>query len=117
MALFERHEFLELFDSEKIKNIDEHIDDVSYFITVHDNLIFKFHTITCEEHSCIGLYYKNISKPLFDIELKNLKKISVKEGALLFYKKESREKTYENQTQEPFLTIQIKPHFNLEYTI
>ena len=111
MIKYERHEFLELFDDEIIK--DENLQQITYVLSTKDGFIFKLQFIGNENRVCMILEYLQQQKePIFEIELVDLGKISTDQKYLSFLKKDKMQ-----WCDDPFIKIQVKPFIGFSHAI
>lgn len=117
---FERHEFLEFFDEEKVFNEIE--ESISYTKKLKTNLIFKIDITGIGNLCSIILTQDNIITPIFDITIKNLSAIKLyKHGAkvsLLFFNTLQENFPYQDRNlQKPFLCLDLLPDIHFSFII
>ena len=111
MIRYERHEFLELFDDENIKN--ESSQHITYILNTKDGFTFKLQLIGNENRAFAILEYPQQQKePIFEVELTDLGKITTDQKFLSFFKQNKMQ-----WCDEPFMKIQVKPFVGFFHTI
>jgi len=103
MNLFDRDEFLEFFDNEEI--VDTETNEVQYRVTADGDMMLALHISPHEEWAILTLAHKDLEAPLVELGVHNLNNIESDEKNLYFYTKDD--------TENPYLTIQVKPSVSL----
>jgi len=111
MIKYERHEFLELFDEERIEN--QELQNVTYVLNTKDGFIFRLQLIGSENCALAVLEYPQQQKePIFEVELTELGKITTDQKFLSFFKQNKMQ-----WCDDPFIRMQVKPFIGFSHTI
>lgn len=125
MGMFERHEFLESFDSESISYFgdgdEECLATYQYSMKTGNNLIFTVYMFPLEQTMSIRVKEVNSQIPIFDFSFDkhdvtrvSLHKENNKIFLKLFKNGKSRGPFQDHTTQIPFMQLMIRPTVNLD---
>ncbi|MCX5921774.1 MAG: hypothetical protein NTX86_00380 [Candidatus Dependentiae bacterium] len=117
---FERYEFLEFFDTEKI--LDEEIGSVRYTIRLEHDFSFEIYVLAIDKYMSITLYHSKLSHVIFNIGFHEIDKIRLEKTPnatfLVLYKEDPEKFPYHDETtREPYLKIMIKPSVAIQLSL
>jgi hypothetical protein len=116
MKFFERHLFLEFFDTEKIIDAEVHIS--LFTVSLLDGFKFSLYISPHEEFVILELIDQQKNSSIFEIELNHLSHVTCDEQSLHFFRANNQPSSpYQDKNlQSPFWSIKIKPmvYFQLD---
>ena len=117
---FERYEFLEVFDKEKI--YDEQIGSFSYSIALAHNFLFEVSMVVVEETVIVTLYHKSLPHSIFDIGFHEIDRIALEKTIdatfLHLYKNVREVSIAKDETMlRSYARIMIKPSVAIQLSL
>ena len=108
---YNRFEFLEFFDNERI--VDPEVETVRYSISIDEVFIFELYISPYDGYASITLNYNKWEKFIFNIDIRNSGEIKLdkqkKDYAFLGF--------YRDESINSILIVPLKPTISLSYSI
>jgi len=106
---YDRIDFLEFFDEENSINQEKNV--IEYKINYQDGDVFTLCLFLNDEKAIIKLCKPQLERPVFDVEIHGIKKITCDKNLVQFYKDAI------SWYADPFFKVLIRPYTSWEYAI